>query len=125
MSQISPSCVNAYGLPFPNSGGYGSNGADGAASGNIFITVPEDGTDLLIPLEYDLQGGSRGASGQHGEPGDGGIGGKGGKPHAWYATRPCPAWYAVDHLQDREIRQQCDSVYKGWGFQWFEWVAWS
>ncbi|KAE8447503.1 hypothetical protein EG329_010633 [Mollisiaceae sp. DMI_Dod_QoI] len=64
-------------------GGYGSNGADGAAAGNIFITVHEDDTDLLVPLEYDVRGGEGGASGQHGEPGDGGVGGRGGAPIAW------------------------------------------
>ena len=69
-----------------NSGGYGSNGADGAAAGNVFITVYEDDTDLLIPLEHDVRGGAGGAGGQHGEPGDGGIGGRGGAPHAWYAA---------------------------------------
>ncbi|KAF8855606.1 hypothetical protein BDZ45DRAFT_804902 [Acephala macrosclerotiorum] len=64
-------------------GGYGSNGADGAAGGNVFVTINEDDTDLLIGLEYDVQGGAGGLSGQHGEPGDGGIGGRGGSPHAW------------------------------------------
>lgn len=66
-----------------NSGGYGSNGADGAPAGNVLITVAEDDTDLLIPLEYDVRGGAGGVSGQHGEPGDGGVGGRGGSPHAW------------------------------------------
>ncbi|KAI9775780.1 MAG: hypothetical protein M1839_000908 [Geoglossum umbratile] len=64
-------------------GGYGSNGADGAAAGNVFITVQDDDTDLLVPLEYDVRGGVGGASGQHGEPGDGGVGGRGGAAHAW------------------------------------------
>ena len=66
------------------SGGYGSSGADGAAGGNVFITVDEEDTDLLLPLEYDVRGGAGGISGQHGEPGDGGIGGRGGQGHAWY-----------------------------------------
>jgi hypothetical protein len=70
-----------------NSGGYGSNGADGAAAGNIFITVHDDDTDLLVPLEYDVRGGAGGASGEHGEPGDGGIGGRGGAPHAWFVIQ--------------------------------------
>jgi hypothetical protein len=69
-----------------NSGGYGSNGADGAAAGNVFITVHDDDTDLLVPLEYDVRGGAGGASGQHGEPGDGGVGGRGGASHAWCVT---------------------------------------
>jgi hypothetical protein len=69
-----------------NRGGYGSNGADGAAAGNIFITVHDDDTDLLVPLEYDVRGGAGGASGQHGEPGDGGVGGRGGAPIAWFVT---------------------------------------
>jgi hypothetical protein len=70
-------------LRLHNSGGYGSNGADGAAAGNVFVTVHEEDTDLLVPLEYDVRGGAGGASGQHGEPGDGGVGGRGGAPHAW------------------------------------------
>ena len=69
-----------------NSGGYGSNGADGATAGNVFITVHDDDTDLLVPLEYDVRGGAGGASGEHGEPGDGGVGGRGGAPHAWCVT---------------------------------------
>ena len=70
---------------FPkNSGGYGTNGADGAAGGNIFVTVNDDDTDLLVGLEYEVQGGVGGVSGQHGEPGDGGTGGRGGAPHAWF-----------------------------------------
>jgi hypothetical protein len=69
-----------------NSGGYGSNGTDGAAAGNVFIIVHNDDTDLLVPLEYDVKGGAGGASGQHGEPGDGGVGGRGGAPHAWWVT---------------------------------------
>jgi hypothetical protein len=69
-----------------NSGGYGSNGADGATGGNVFITVHDDDTDLLVPLDYDVKGGVGGASGQHGEPGDGGVGGRGGAPHAWCVT---------------------------------------
>jgi hypothetical protein len=73
----------SQGLTAPDSGGYGSNGADGAAAGNVFITVHDDDTDLLVPLEYDVRGGAGGASGQHGEPGDGGIGGRGGRSHSW------------------------------------------
>jgi hypothetical protein len=74
-------------LTMLNSGGYGSNGADGAAAGNIFITVHDDDTDLLVPLEYDVRGGAGGASGQHGEPGDGGVGGRGGQSLAWYIQK--------------------------------------
>ena len=66
-----------------NSGGYGSNGADGAAGGNAFVTVHEEDTDLLLPLIFDVKGGDGGISGQHGEPGDGGIGGRGGDGHVW------------------------------------------
>jgi hypothetical protein len=66
-----------------SSGGYGSNGADGAAAGNVFVTVHDEDTDLLIPVEYDVKGGAGGASGQHGEPGDGGVGGRGGEGHVW------------------------------------------
>jgi len=65
------------------SGGYGSNGADGAAAGNLFVTVHEEDTDLLMPLEFNVNGGPGGASGQHGEPGDGGVGGRGGQGHVW------------------------------------------
>jgi hypothetical protein len=68
------------------SGGYGSDGADGAAGGNVFVTVHDDDTDLLVPLEYNVKGGEGGASGKHGEPGDGGRGGRGGNPYAWYET---------------------------------------
>ncbi|KAH7356021.1 hypothetical protein BKA66DRAFT_256362 [Pyrenochaeta sp. MPI-SDFR-AT-0127] len=64
-------------------GGYGSSGADGAAGGNVFVTVHEEDTDLLLPLEYDVNGGAGGASGEHGEPGDGGTGGLGGQGHVW------------------------------------------
>jgi hypothetical protein len=74
-----------------NSGGYGSSGADGGAAGNVFITVHDDDTDLLIPFEYDVAGGLGGSSGQHGDPGDGGIGGRGGAPYAWYVNpMSCP-----------------------------------
>lgn len=69
-----------------HSGGYGSNGADGAAGGHIFITVNDEDTDLLLPLEFDVQGGAGGQSGQHGEPGDGGIGGRGGRAFAWFVS---------------------------------------
>ncbi|KAF2259610.1 hypothetical protein CC78DRAFT_56977 [Lojkania enalia] len=64
-------------------GGYGSNGADGAAAGNIIVTVHEEDTDCLVPLQFNVQGGAGGESGQHGEPGDGGVGGRGGRSHAW------------------------------------------
>jgi len=79
-----------------NSGGYGSNGADGAAGGNVFVTVHDDDTDLLVPLEYDVRGGAGGASGQHGEPGDGGVGGRGGASIAWCVKPPVSLprfWY--------------------------------
>jgi hypothetical protein len=67
----------------PLSGGYGSNGANGAAAGSIFVTVHDEDTDLLIPFEFDVRGGPGGTSGQHGEAGNGGVGGRGGAPHAW------------------------------------------
>lgn len=72
-----------------NSGGYGSSGADGAAGGNVFVTVHEEDTDLLLPLEYDVSGGAGGASGEHGEPGDGGTGGLGGEGYVWYVPLKC------------------------------------
>ncbi|ORY18621.1 hypothetical protein BCR34DRAFT_582903 [Clohesyomyces aquaticus] len=71
-----------HGAPGGN-GGYGSDGADGAAGGNVFVTVHEEDTDLLLPFEYLVHGGTGGKSGQHGEPGNGGVGGRGGAPHAW------------------------------------------
>jgi hypothetical protein len=80
------------------SGGYGSDGADGAAGGNIFLTVHDDDTDLLLPLKFDVQGGAGGQSGQHGEPGDGGIGGRGGKAFAWFVgTTNMPAMLLTDN----------------------------
>lgn len=74
-------------LIFTNSGGYGSSGADGAAGGNVFVTVHEEDTDLLLPLEYNVSGGAGGNSGEHGEPGDGGTGGLGGEGHVWYVGK--------------------------------------
>ncbi|KAF2738548.1 hypothetical protein EJ04DRAFT_573709 [Polyplosphaeria fusca] len=64
-------------------GGYGSNGADGACGGHVFVTVHDEDTDLLVPLQYNVSGGPGGVSGEHGEPGDGGTGGRGGAPFAW------------------------------------------
>ncbi|KAK4448720.1 hypothetical protein QBC34DRAFT_464461 [Podospora aff. communis PSN243] len=64
-------------------GGVGSDGANGAPGGNVFVTVHDDDTDLLLPLEYNTKGGEGGASGLHGEPGDGGRGGRGGNGYAW------------------------------------------
>jgi hypothetical protein len=69
-----------------SSGGYGSNGADGAAGAHVFLTIHDEDTDLLVPLEYDVRGGAGGKSGEHGEPGDGGVGGRGGASHAWYVA---------------------------------------
>ena len=66
-----------------SSGGFGSNGANGAPGGSVFVTVHDDDTDLLLPLEYNTKGGDGGASGLHGEPGDGGRGGRGGQGYAW------------------------------------------
>jgi hypothetical protein len=64
-------------------GDYGSSGADGAAGGNVFVTVHEQDTDLLVPLMFNVRGGEGGTSGQHGRPGAGGKGGWGGKGHTW------------------------------------------
>ncbi|KAH7137305.1 hypothetical protein B0J13DRAFT_639656 [Dactylonectria estremocensis] len=59
-------------------GGYGTSGADGAGAGNVFVTVDENDTDLLVSLIIDVQGGAGGIEGRHGEGGQGGQGGQGG-----------------------------------------------
>ncbi|CAM1507669.1 Fc.00g073100.m01.CDS01 [Cosmosporella sp. VM-42] len=64
-------------------GGAGTNGGDGAGAGDVFVTVDDNDTDLLISLIFDVRGGVGGISGQHGEPGDGGQGGRGGMSYAW------------------------------------------
>ncbi|KAH0564731.1 hypothetical protein GP486_001878 [Trichoglossum hirsutum] len=64
-------------------GGYGTSGADGADAGNVFVSVSEDDLDLLIALQWDINGGKGGLSGTHGDPGDGGIGGNGGDGCTW------------------------------------------
>jgi len=64
-------------------GGYGSSGADGAGGGNVFVTVQDQDTDMLMPLLFDVRGGAGGMSGHHGQPGDGGVGGRGGEGHVW------------------------------------------
>ncbi|KAK5651900.1 hypothetical protein OQA88_11559 [Cercophora sp. LCS_1] len=63
--------------------GAGSDGADGAPGGNVYITIHDDDTDLLLPLTYDVSGGQGGLSGDHGMPGEGGRGGRGGDPCNW------------------------------------------
>lgn len=65
------------------SAGAGSDGADGAPGGNVFVTVHDDDTDLLLPISYNVNGGEGGKSGSHGMPGEGGRGGRGGNPYAW------------------------------------------
>ncbi|KAF2455404.1 hypothetical protein BDY21DRAFT_365605 [Lineolata rhizophorae] len=70
----------------PNAGS-GSNGANGGASANVFISVSEMDLDTLIGLSWDISGGKGGLSGTHGEPGDGGIGGKGGNGCSCGETR--------------------------------------
>jgi hypothetical protein len=87
LSPILKACNSECKLIGTYSGGYGSNGAPGAAAGNVFVTVHDDDTDLLLPIDYDVNGGPGGQSGQHGEPGDGGMGGRGGNPHAWTESR--------------------------------------
>jgi hypothetical protein len=66
-----------------NSGGYGTDGASGGKSGNIFIELDEADMDLMLPVFWDIRGGKGGGSGTHGEPGDGGIGGQGGDGIVW------------------------------------------
>ncbi|KAK3319584.1 hypothetical protein B0T19DRAFT_478693 [Cercophora scortea] len=63
--------------------GAGSDGADGAPGGNVYLTVHDDDTDLLLPLAYNVSGGQGGLSGDHGMPGEGGRGGRGGDSYAW------------------------------------------
>jgi len=88
---------------FDDSGGYGSNGADGAAGGNAFVTVHEEDTDLLLPLILDVKGGDGGISGQHGEPGNGGIGGRGGEGHVWWVSRSKSSCFpSLNMVQDRK-----------------------
>lgn len=67
-----------------NSGGSGTNGANGGKAGNVFISVDEKDMDLLLPVYWDIRGGKGGASGTHGDPGDGGVGGNGGSGIKWY-----------------------------------------
>lgn len=49
----------------------------------MFITLREEDSDCLVPVEYDIRGGKGGMSGTHGEPGEGGIGGPGGAGCTW------------------------------------------
>ncbi|KAH7133667.1 hypothetical protein EDB81DRAFT_949960 [Dactylonectria macrodidyma] len=65
------------------SGGFGTNGANGGGAGNVFVTVDENDTDLLVSLIIDVRGGVGGIAGEHGDAGRGGRGGKGGKGISW------------------------------------------
>jgi hypothetical protein len=65
------------------SAGAGTNGANGGAAGNVFISVAEHDLDTLVGVTWDVTGGKGGLSGTHGTPGDGGQGGRGGDGYAW------------------------------------------
>ena len=67
----------------PNSGGYGTDGADGGNGGTVFVRVKEQDAHLLLAVDWDIDGGKGGNSGAHGNPGDGGEGGDGGVGCTW------------------------------------------
>jgi hypothetical protein len=69
------------------SAGAGSHGGSGGRGGRVDITIDERHTNLLLAVDWNVDGGMGGAAGRNGSPGNGGPGGKGGQGYAWSVQR--------------------------------------